>query len=106
MAEITNLTGEIESQLPAELASFMQTAGNMAAKREQGLYLVGGMVRDLLLKRSNFDLDLVLEGDAITLAKQLNRTLKGEITVHRQFGTANLQWEGWSIDLATARSET
>ncbi len=101
-----NLSNQIEKQLPAELVEFMQTAGLVAASQGQNLYLVGGVVRDLLLERPNFDLDLVVEGDAISLGKQLVDIINGKITVHSRFNTANLQWDKWSVDLATTRSET
>ena len=57
---INNLSSEIEKQLPSELVEFMQTAGLVAASQGQSLYLVGGLVRDLLLGRTNLDLDLQL----------------------------------------------
>ncbi len=101
-----NLSTQIEKQLPAELVEFMQTAGLVAASQGQNLYLVGGVVRDLLLERPNFDLDLVVEGDAITLGKQLVDIINGKITIYSRFNTINLQWNKWSVDLATARSET
>ncbi|MFC1951780.1 CCA tRNA nucleotidyltransferase, partial [Chloroflexota bacterium] len=69
-------------------------------------YLIGGVVRDLLLGQANLDLDLVVEGDAISLAQQLILLIHGEITTHPRFGTAKLQWDKWSVDLTTARSET
>ena len=69
--EITNLTAEMERRLPAELVEFMQEAGLSAAGNGQSLYLVGGVVRDLLLGRPNLDIDLVVEGDAIDLANCL-----------------------------------
>ena len=50
MPESINLSDRIEKQLPAELVEFMQTAGLVAASQGQSLYLVGGVVRDLLLK--------------------------------------------------------
>ncbi len=106
MTGITNLSREMEKQLPAELVEFMQTAGLVAAGQGQNLYLVGGVVRDLLLKRSNFDLDLVVEGDAISLARRLNDIVQGKVTTHPRFNTAKLRWHKWSADLATARSET
>jgi len=106
MAEIVNLSCKIGKQLPAELVEFMHEAGKVAYGREQNLYLVGGIVRDLLLGQPNFDLDLVVEGDAIDLAHQLIRGRQGKITTHPRFGTAKLQWNKWSVDLATARSET
>ncbi len=101
-----NLASKIERQLPAELVTFIQRAGKIAASQGQRLYLVGGVVRDLLLGQTNLDLDLVVEGNAIELAQQLVEINHGKITTHPRFNTAKLQWDKWSVDLATARSET
>jgi len=106
MVKKINLSGQIKKQLPAELVNFMQNAGKIAASQGQNLYLVGGVVRDLLLEKANFDLDLVLEGDAINLAQQLHQPAVMKLTTHPHFGTAKLQWGKWSVDLTTARSET
>ncbi len=84
----------------------MQRAGKLAQKRGQKLYLVGGVVRDLLLGRKNLDLDLVVEGDAIALANELADEKQGKLVTHQRFGTAKVTWDGWSADVATARSET
>ncbi len=101
-----NLAAEIAQQLPAELVDFMQTAGEMTDEQGQNMYLVGGVVRDLLLRRANFDLDLVVEGDAIKLALRLVDISQGKIITHPRFRTAKIQWHKWSVDLASARSET
>jgi len=106
MLKIINLASKIENQLPAELVNFMRLAGEVARSRGQSLYLVGGVVRDLLLGKPNFDLDLVVEGDAISLARQFSQTTQGKLVTHTRFNTAKLQWDKWSVDLATARSET
>jgi len=106
MPETINLSDKIEKQLPAELITFMRKAGEIAASRGQSLYLVGGVVRDLLLRRTNFDLDLVVEGDAIELAQELVHIYQAKITTHPRFNTAKLQRDEWSVDLTTARSET
>ncbi len=106
MSEVINLASQIEKQLPAELVDFLQAAGEIAQRQKQKLYLVGGIVRDLLLERSNLDLDLVVEGDAINLAQQLAGMKQGEVTTHPRFGTAKIQWDNRSVDLATARAET
>ncbi len=106
MSDIISLSSEIEKQLPAELVSFIQAAGAFAASQGRSLYLVGGVVRDLLLERPNLDLDLVVEGDAVNLAQQLAVLTQGKIITHPRFKTAKLRWNKWSADLATARSET
>ena len=106
MTETINLSGQIQKQLPAGLVDFMRRAGEVAASQGQSLYLVGGVVRDLLLERTNLDLDLLVEGDAIHLAQQLLEITRGNMIAHPRFHTAKLRWDNWSIDLATARSET
>ena len=106
MPKAINLSSQIQEQLPAKLVKFMHAAGEIAANQGQKLYLVGGAVRDLLLKQANLDLDLVVEGDAINLAQQLIQLKQGKITTHPHFGTAKLQWGKWSVDVTTARSET
>ncbi len=106
MSEVTNLADRIKKQLPAELVSFMERAGKLATSKRERLYLVGGLVRDLLLNKTNLDLDLVVEGDAITLARKLAGGRMAKITVHQHFGTAKLKFPKWSVDIATARRES
>jgi tRNA nucleotidyltransferase (CCA-adding enzyme) len=102
----TNLASKLEEGLPAELIGFMQTASELAAGRGQSLYLVGGVVRDLLLGKPNLDLDLVVEGDAVALARELVEMKAAKITTHPRFKTAKLTWAGFSVDFITARSES
>ncbi|MFC2034807.1 CCA tRNA nucleotidyltransferase [Chloroflexota bacterium] len=106
MPENITLVTEIKKYLPAELVRFIRQAGKVSASYGQSLYLVGGLVRDLLLERTNLDLDFVVIGDAISLAKQLATHTQGKVITHPRFNTAKFQWNEWSIDLATARSET
>src|SRR4030042_6195240 len=101
-----NLAFELEQRLPAESLNLIRAAGELASEQGLGLYLVGGAVRDLLLGRANFDLDLVVEGDAPKLASRLAQREGGEIVVHRRFGTAKFRYKKLSIDFVTARAET
>jgi tRNA nucleotidyltransferase (CCA-adding enzyme) len=69
-------------------------------------YLVGGLVRDLLLGRENRDLDVVAEGDGPGFARLLAAELGGRVRVHEAFLTAVVvDPEGFHVDVATARSE-
>jgi tRNA nucleotidyltransferase (CCA-adding enzyme) len=65
------------------------------------VYLVGGAVRDLLLGRGRSDIDLVVEGDAGTLAARLG----AETVAHERFATAKVELDGHAIDIASARTE-
>jgi tRNA nucleotidyltransferase (CCA-adding enzyme) len=70
------------------------------------VHVVGGAVRDLLLGAAHVDVDLVVVGDAVALARELAARLPGLLTVHGAFGTATVAGDGVFVDLATARSET
>jgi tRNA nucleotidyltransferase (CCA-adding enzyme) len=70
-------------------------------------YLVGGAVRDLLLYRPGFDVDLAVVGDAEAYAGALAERLDGRVVTHGRFGTAVVHYgDGHHLDVATARTET
>jgi tRNA nucleotidyltransferase (CCA-adding enzyme) len=107
-----NLAQQIEQYLPPQLLELVKDINGQAAKLGQRVYLVGGVVRDLLLRdpslRSGprFDLDLVVEGDAVKLAQQVAETGQAKLLAHHRFGTAKLRYENFTLDMATARKET
>ena len=85
----------------------MRKIGGISNEMGYGAFIVGGVVRDLILGVRNLDLDIVIEGDAIRLAGALSRSLNGTLVVHKKFGTATLVTkDALKIDLATARKET
>jgi tRNA nucleotidyltransferase (CCA-adding enzyme) len=104
--EMPNLAGEINTKLPPDLTSFLKLAGETASNLGYSVYLVGGTVRDLLLSQANLDIDLAVEGDAITLARKLTDNHPSKITTHPRFGTATILLTGSRIDLSTSRRET
>jgi tRNA nucleotidyltransferase (CCA-adding enzyme) len=116
----TNLAQRLEAILPPDRLSLLHTIADAAAQQNAALYIVGGFVRDLLLERPSLDFDLVVEGDAIALARALAAKYGGRVTSHAQFGTAKwhlnengadgaaprLAISGFpSIDLVSARTE-
>ena len=87
-ARAESLDVPMAAALPAPLLDWLRQAGIVAQDMGYHLYAVGGFVRDLLLGVPNFDIDLVVEGDAIKLAQQLTERLGGRVRSHRRFGTA------------------
>ncbi len=86
----------------------LRRLAEIATRSGASLYLVGGPVRDCLLRRAVTDLDLTTEGDALTLARTAARELGGAWKKFDRFGTAKLilpERDG-PIDLATTRTET
>jgi len=111
----------LEDALPQPLMELLLQARDVADDLGYSLYIVGGLVRDLLLGVSNLDLDLdlVVEGDAIRLARKLATQIGGRVRSHSRFGTAKVIFEGEqpggsvipsaglppSLDFVTARTE-
>ncbi len=96
----------LDRNLPPGVAGLLAKVGKIAEKKDFRVYLVGGIVRDLLLGVENFDVDLVVKGDGISFARYLVSKLGGKITAHRRFGTAVATLSGGiKIDIATARKE-
>jgi len=110
----------IKRVLGTEVLACIQAIGQFANQEHLSIYLVGGIVRDLLLERVNNDIDLVVEGDAINFSKKLAQAYGGDIHSYEPFGTAkwimdedvydamNVPFSDSlpiTIDFATARSE-
>jgi tRNA nucleotidyltransferase (CCA-adding enzyme) len=100
-----NLTETLEELLPEPQAHALKTLSALAAERDIAAFLVGGTVRDLLRRRKNVDLDTLIVGDALALARALAERLNGRATEHEPFGTATVSFPGGHIDLAGARRE-
>ncbi len=106
MKNVNNLSGLIEKNLPEEVKALVDKVASAASRRGKQIYLVGGIVRDILLGKPNLDLDFVVEHDAISLAMDIVKQTGGKLTTHARFNTAKIKLERWNIDLATARCET
>jgi tRNA nucleotidyltransferase (CCA-adding enzyme) len=77
-----------------------------ASEAVEGVYLVGGTVRDILLGEAGFDVDIAVEGDAIALARRIAQELGGRARVHEKFGTAVVLYgDRERVDVVTARTE-
>jgi len=110
------ISERLGTALPKTLLQLLREAGRLAAEQGDSLFIVGGFVRDLLLGTPTLDVDLVVEGDAIYLARELARRYGGRVRSHQRFGTAK-----WlindsqipntdaqlpqSLDFVTARTE-
>jgi tRNA nucleotidyltransferase (CCA-adding enzyme) len=95
------------NRLPRARTSLLRALGNLADEGGVSLYLVGGVVRDLLLKREIWDLDLTVEGDGIAFARLVADRYRAGLAVFERFATARLAFpDGLKIDIATTRRES
>jgi tRNA nucleotidyltransferase (CCA-adding enzyme) len=105
MQKSVNLKEKMEVSLPCGALDFIARAAETAGALNVRLYLVGGAVRDILLGKKSFDIDLTVEGDAVALAKKLAEA-ESRVELHPQFGTAKLEIsKDMNIDITSARKE-
>jgi len=83
-------------RLVAEEASLMGVDG----------YVVGGYVRDLILKRPNKDIDFVCVGSGIAWAERVGARLNLPVTVFKNFGTAMIRHNDYELEFVGARKES
>ncbi|MCM8790870.1 MAG: CBS domain-containing protein [Candidatus Omnitrophica bacterium] len=103
---VLNLSKKMSAILPGDILRLLKKIGREANLCGYGAFVVGGLVRDLILGVKNLDLDIVVEGDAIELGGRLAKLLGASIVIHRKFGTCSLVTKDrLKIDLATARKE-
>lgn len=94
-------------KLPVKYKNILKEIENVSKLRNENVYLVGGIVRDLLLGIENLDMDLVIEGDAISFGNELKTSTEvSKIVNHESFGTCVIILKnGLKIDLASSRIE-
>lgn len=74
-------------------------------------YVIGGYVRDLLLKRTSKDVDFVCVGSGVALAEKVAALAKAgggdvSLAVYGNFGTAQVKWGEWDLEFVGARKES
>ncbi len=99
--------GDSLFRLPLDILNLLRDAGVCAEAMGFEAYAVGGLVRDLFLRRDNLDVDVVIEGDGIAFASRFSVGHGTRLLTYEKFGTANIVLpDGFKIDVATARTET
>ena len=97
---------QMEEQLPKEIMRMLRDLGEIAEKMGVKAYIVGGFVRDILLRYENLDIDVVVEGDGIEFARKVASKHNGRVKIHKTFGTAVITFpDGFKVDVASARLE-
>lgn len=88
-----DLRNLLKQTIPPAVWPLVDVVRETAVSQHMPLYLVGGLVRDLVYGKLHGDLDLILVGDAIKIGRLMERQFGGQLVAHQAFGTAV-----WSID--------
>ncbi len=101
-----NIASLMRERLPQNILEILKQVGAAAAELKYQGYVVGGFVRDLLLRHENLDIDIVIEGDAIIFARLFASRYGARSREFQKFKTAVIIFpDGFKIDVATARTE-
>src|SRR5882757_1085120 len=79
---------------------------NTAAAQNVQAYVIGGFVRDLLLKPTSKDVDVVVIGNGIAFAEEVAKKLNVKLSVFKNFGTAMLKYKDIEVEFVGARKES
>jgi tRNA nucleotidyltransferase (CCA-adding enzyme) len=96
----------MEHSFPPALLELLKKVQKKCDELDVKAFLIGGIVRDMFLNIPNEDLDIVVEGDAVTAGEKLVEEYGGKLRSHDIFRTAT--WShpgGYKIDLTSARTE-
>lgn len=85
-----------------------KTLAEVAQTSNIEIYVVGGYVRDIMLKRlqSVKDIDIVVIGNGIEFAEKVGLKIGTAVSVFKNFGTAMLKFEGIEVEFVGARKES
>lgn len=101
-----NVRKLMDERLDGKTLQRLNEIGDLADAMGYHAFLVGGFVRDLLLRIENYDIDIVIEGDGLKFADELAKTRGVRVRPHSEFATAKVIYpDGFKIDIATARLE-
>ncbi|MFW5985187.1 MAG: CBS domain-containing protein [Halanaerobiaceae bacterium] len=102
--QITDITDKLE-KMPSRVVNILKNVGEIGRDYSSRIYLIGGMVRDLLLGKENRDLDFVVEGDVEQLAEEISNFYGVKGSYNDKFETATIELEDYDLDLAATRKE-
>ncbi|HEX8377931.1 MAG TPA: HD domain-containing protein [Pedobacter sp.] len=80
--------------------------GALADKTNTEVYVIGGFVRDIFLHRASKDIDILVLGNGVNFAEEAGKSLKSEVAVFKNFGTAMLRFQDLEIEFVGARKES
>ena len=102
-----NLRTLVSRRLPSKIFNRLREIGALADAMDAPAYLVGGLVRDLLLGHTNLDVDIAVEGDGMTFARRLADRYGAGLKIFEKFATALVVFpDGFKLDVATTRCES
>jgi len=86
----------------------LEVVAQAASRLGVDVYIIGGFVRDLILKRGSKDIDIVAVGSGIELAELVASELGPDVhvSIYKTFGTAQIRQGELEVEFVGARKES
>lgn len=88
-----------------EYFNVFQEVGKIADRLGYECYVVGGFVRDFLLGKANHDIDFVVVGSGLNIAKEVGLFYNGKVSLYESYGTAKVDSKAGDLEFVGARKE-
>ncbi len=103
---MSDIAAQMYQCLTAAQKEILELTSAAADSSNAYVFLVGGAVRDILLRKTPKDLDIVIDGSPDEFLKDLTEIVDGKILTESQFGTFKFNIGCQDVDIAVARTET
>ncbi len=80
--------------------------GSIADEQGISVFVIGGYVRDIFLKRQSKDIDILVIGNGIDYAEKVGKALGTAVSIFKNFGTAMLRYNDLEVEFVGARKES
>ncbi len=88
------------------LNPIFEKLSNLAEITNDEIYVIGGFVRDIFLKRLSKDIDILVIGNGVKFAEEVGKNFHVKVSVFKNFGTAMLRDGDLEIEFVGARKES
>jgi len=100
-----NIREHIRKKIDPEVLRVIETFGSVCQENNRRLVMVGGSVRDIIMDRAVFDVDLMADHPVQPLIQLLKNKLPLRVVSHPQFLTFSVFWDSKKVDIVTSREE-
>jgi tRNA nucleotidyltransferase (CCA-adding enzyme) len=104
--KMIDYSNRLKNFFPEKIFNLMKEIGEYADNMGYKAYIIGGVVRDIVMGRKSLDIDIIIEGSAVDLVKKFGKEKSLNFHIYTEFMTGNINLEdGIKLDFATARKE-
>ena len=100
-----NINEKIKNQLSANQNLAVKFIANVAEMHSAKAFLVGGVVRDIILNKKIHDIDIAVESDPNLMFESLKNSEQFQIVSMSEFGVVKGVFDDVEIDIAMTRKE-